>query len=40
MDEGPSLFTMIMRLEISKEYTTNPKSCYDYAAAIMKDEND
>ena len=21
-------------------YTTNTKSCYDYAAAIMKDEND
>ena len=40
MDEGPSLFSMIMRLEIPKENTTNTKSCYDYAAAIMKDEND
>ena len=40
MDEGPSLFSMIMRLKISKENTTNTKSCYDYAAAIMNDEND
>ena len=40
MDEGQSLFSMTMRLEIPKEITTNTKSCYDYAAAIMKDEND
>ena len=40
MDEGPSLVSMIMRLEIPKENTTNTKRCYDYAAAIMKDEND
>ena len=40
MDEGPSLLSMIMRLEIPKENTTNTKSCYAYAAAIMKDEND
>ena len=25
---------------IPKENTTNIRSCYDYAAAIMKDEND
>ena len=31
---------MIMRLEILKENTTNTNSCNDYAAAIMKDEND
>ena len=40
MDEGSSLFSMIMRLKILEENTTNTKSCYDYAAAIMKDEND
>ena len=40
MDIGPSLFSMIMRLEIPKENTTNTKSCCDYAAAIMKDESD
>ena len=40
MDEGSSLFSMIMRLEFVKENTTNTKSCYDYAAAIMKDKND
>ena len=39
MDEGPSLFFMIMRLEIPKENISNTKGCYDYAAAIMKDEN-
>ena len=40
MDEGLSLFSMIMRLEIPKENITNTNSCYDYAAAIMKGEND
>ena len=40
MDEGPLLFSLIMRLEISKENTTNTKSCYYCAAGIMKDEND
>ena len=40
MDKGPSLFSIIMRLEILKKNTTNTKRCYDYAAAIMKDGND
>ena len=40
LDEGPSLFSMIMRLEILKKNTTNTKSCYDYAAAIMRNELD
>ena len=40
MDEGPLLFSMIMRLEISRKNTTNIKSCYDFAAAIIKNEND
>ena len=40
MDKGPLLFSMIMRLEIPKENTTNTKRCYDYVVAIMKDEND
>ena len=31
---------MIMRLEIHIENTTNTKNCYDYVAAIMKDEID
>ena len=40
MDEGRSLFSMIMRLENPKKITTNTKSCYDYVAAIMKEENE
>ena len=40
MDKGPSLFSIIMRLEIPKKNTTNTKSCYDYVATIMKNEND
>ena len=38
MDEGPSLFSMVMRREIPKENISNTKDCYDWAAAIKKDE--
>ena len=39
IDEGPSLFSIIMPLKFFIKITTNTKSCYDYAATIMKDEN-
>ena len=38
MDEGLSLYSMIMRLEIFKENITHTKNCYDWAAAIIKHE--
>ena len=40
MDEGPSLFSMLMRLEIHKENTIYTKRCHDNAAIIVNDEND
>ena len=40
MNPKPSLFSMILQLEIPRENTTNTKRCFDYAAAIMKYEND
>ena len=40
MDEGPSIFSMIMRLEFFNENLTTTAKCYDWAAAIMKDEID
>ena len=40
MDVKPFLFSMKMRLKIPEEITTNTKNCFDYAGAIIKDEND
>ena len=39
MDKGPSLLSIIMRLEIDKENIAHTNSCYDYAVAIIKNEN-
>lgn len=40
LDEGPSMFSMVMRLEISKENVANTDNCWSYTAELMKKDND
>ena len=40
LDEGPSMFSMVMRLELPKENVNNTDNCYGYTSDIVKEDNE